>query len=67
MEYKLSDAIKAGEIEEMTKTRLLKKLSTTDTSNEFETCDLVIEAVFENKMVKEVYKVVEKALKSRKF
>lgn len=53
VEKKLDDAITNGRIQEDRKHYYLKKLVTTDTSKDFETCDLVIEAVFENKMVKE--------------
>jgi 3-hydroxyacyl-CoA dehydrogenase/enoyl-CoA hydratase/3-hydroxybutyryl-CoA epimerase len=49
---KLDLAIEQGRIQTRTKEYYLNKLITTDTSKEFETCDLVIEAVFENKMVK---------------
>ncbi|MEM6376660.1 MAG: 3-hydroxyacyl-CoA dehydrogenase NAD-binding domain-containing protein [Bacteroidota bacterium] len=53
VEEKLDQAIGKGLIQEAQKTLYLERLSTTDTSKDFETCDLVIEAVFENKMVKE--------------
>lgn len=53
VEEKLDQEIRKGAIQELQKQDYLKRLSTTDTSKDFETCDLVIEAVFENKMVKE--------------
>lgn len=36
----------------LSKNQYLERVKTTDTSEDFENCDLVIEAVFENKMVK---------------
>jgi 3-hydroxyacyl-CoA dehydrogenase/enoyl-CoA hydratase/3-hydroxybutyryl-CoA epimerase len=53
VEQKLDEAIASGHIPAGKKESFLKRLRTTDTSQDFETCDLVMEAVFENKMVKE--------------
>lgn len=53
VEDKFDQTIEKGRLQEAQKQKYLKRLSTTDTSQDFETCDLVIEAVFENKMVKE--------------
>ncbi len=50
---KLDTAVAKGLLQEQQKSILINRLKTTDHSKEFETCDLVIEAVFENKMVKE--------------
>lgn len=53
VEQKLDEAIASGHVPAGKKPGFLKRLRTTDTSQDFETCDLVMEAVFENKMVKE--------------
>jgi len=50
---KLDEAIGSGQMATAKKDQLLQRLHTTDTSRDFAACDLVIEAVFENKMVKE--------------
>lgn len=53
VEQKIDEATASGHIPAGKKESFLQRLRTTDTSQDFETCDLVIEAVFENKMVKE--------------
>lgn len=50
---KLMQLVEAGTILPQQKEEMLKRITTTDTSADFEACDLVIEAVFENEMVKQ--------------
>lgn len=50
---KLTAGLERGEIHQKTCEACLARVRTTDKSEDFETCDLVIEAVFENKLVKE--------------
>ncbi|MEM1318689.1 MAG: 3-hydroxyacyl-CoA dehydrogenase NAD-binding domain-containing protein [Bacteroidota bacterium] len=52
IEKKLEEQIQVGRLEASQKEHLLKKVTTTETPQEFAECDLVIEAVFENAMVK---------------
>lgn len=52
VEIRLEEIVQEGKILPAEKIDLLHKLTTTDQSAEFETCDLVIEAVFENKNLK---------------
>lgn len=50
---KLDGLLEIGFIEEEEKKEMLSRIKTTESSKEFEDCDLVIEAVFENKAVKQ--------------
>lgn len=50
---KLDHLLAIGFIQEEEKKEVLSRIRTTESSKEFEDCDLVIEAVFENKMVKQ--------------
>ena len=50
---KLEELIKVGFIQEEEREEILSRIRTTESSKDFEACDLVIEAVFENKMVKQ--------------
>lgn len=50
---KLDAKINLGHLHPLDKESMLKKLLTSDDSSNFENCDLVIEAVFENRMVKQ--------------
>ncbi len=50
---RLDELEKVGEIKAEEIEAILKRIKTTDTSEDFEFCDLVIEAVFENQMVKQ--------------
>lgn len=50
---KLDELLTIGFIQEEEKQEVLSRIKTTESSQEFEDCDLVIEAVFENKMVKQ--------------
>jgi 3-hydroxyacyl-CoA dehydrogenase/enoyl-CoA hydratase/3-hydroxybutyryl-CoA epimerase len=50
---KLDEKIQRGHLHQAEKKKMLKNLTTTEDSSDFETCDLVIEAVFENRMVKQ--------------
>lgn len=50
---KLDELLEIGFIVEEEKQEVLSRIKTTESSQEFEDCDLVIEAVFENKMVKQ--------------
>ncbi len=52
VENRLEEVVLEGKILPEEKIALLEKMTTTDQSAEFETCDLVIEAVFENKNLK---------------
>ena len=52
VENRLEDIVLEGKILPEDKIALLEKMTTTDKSVEFETCDLVIEAVFENQNLK---------------
>ena len=49
----LQQMIAAGTIQEEESKLLLNNIKTTETPKDFEACDLVIEAVFENQMVKQ--------------
>lgn len=51
-EQKLTKLVEEQKCSEKEKTKFLKKISTTERSEDFESCDLVIESVFENQMVK---------------
>lgn len=53
VERKLQEQVEASIISLAEKDERLARISTTATSVDFETCDLVIEAVFENRMVKQ--------------
>jgi len=50
---KLTKLVNDGQIQQTEKDRLLTKIQTTEDPQDFEDCDLVIEAVFENPMVKQ--------------
>lgn len=50
---KLDHLIAIGFIQPEEKEAMLARITTTESSEDFEDCDLVIEAVFENKMVKQ--------------
>lgn len=50
---KLNKKLERQEIEKEEKDIILSRITTTETSKDFEDCDLVIEAVFENRMVKQ--------------
>jgi len=52
-EERLDELAAQGEIKSGEKEEILKRIKTTETSEDFESCDLVIEAVFENRMVKQ--------------
>ena len=52
VENRLEEIVLEGKILPAEKIALLEKMTTTDQASEFETCDLVIEAVFENKNLK---------------
>ncbi len=51
-EYKLEELVQLQKISEQEKSLLLNKIITTEHAEDFENCDLVIESVFENPMVK---------------
>lgn len=50
---KLADLVREGRLQETEKSALLRNIQTTEDPQDFEDCDLVIEAVFENSMVKQ--------------
>lgn len=50
---KLDHLQTTGRIEAAQAEKILKRISTTEASEDFEQCDLIIEAVFENQMVKQ--------------
>lgn len=50
---KLNPLVQNGEMSKTERDDLLKRIITTEDPREFETCDLVIEAVFENALVKQ--------------
>ena len=52
VEQELEKLVTTQKITEDQKANLLEKIHTTETSEDFESCDLVLEAVFENKTVK---------------
>ncbi len=52
VEKKLREYIDRGRVSETEKKMMLDKITTTENSKSFEDCDLVIEAVFENELVK---------------
>ncbi len=56
---RMDDFIQAGQLSLENKKEILNRIHTTDNSKDFETCDLVIEAVFENQNVKQ--KVLKEA------
>jgi len=51
--HQFDQLIKTARITPEEKAECMSRLTTTDSAAEFESCDLVIEAVFENKMVKQ--------------
>ena len=51
-EHKFREMVEKGKLTQQEVPGLLKKLTTTDNPTEFQDCDLVIEAVFENQKVK---------------
>lgn len=51
-ENRLSDLVKRNIITKQNKEEFIKKIATSDNSKDFETCDIVIEAVFESLQVK---------------
>lgn len=53
VERKLQEQVDRHEISLIEKQQTLKRIQTTELATDFETCDLVIEAVFENRMVKQ--------------
>lgn len=53
VEKKLSEWLQGGRLVQSEVEETLKRITTTETSEDFEHCDLVIEAVFENRMVKQ--------------
>ena len=56
---KMDDLIQANQLTQARKEETLSRIHTTDNPKDFETCDLVIEAVFENQNVKQ--KVLKEA------
>jgi 3-hydroxyacyl-CoA dehydrogenase / enoyl-CoA hydratase / 3-hydroxybutyryl-CoA epimerase len=50
---RLNALVQSGEMPSTTRDAMLKKIITTEDPREFENCDLVIETVFENAMVKQ--------------
>jgi 3-hydroxyacyl-CoA dehydrogenase/enoyl-CoA hydratase/3-hydroxybutyryl-CoA epimerase len=56
---KLNDLIQSGDILAEERQQILQRIRTTETSRDFEQCDLVIEAVFENQPLKQ--KVLKEA------
>ncbi|MFK7937080.1 MAG: 3-hydroxyacyl-CoA dehydrogenase NAD-binding domain-containing protein [Saprospiraceae bacterium] len=50
---KLRERVDRHEITLTEKREMLKRIQTTENAQDFETCDIVIEAVFENRMVKQ--------------
>lgn len=53
VEVRLREKVEKGTITEAIKAEMLSRITTTEEAREFESCDLVIEAVFENQMVKQ--------------
>jgi len=53
VEARLREKVKQGSITEAKKDEILSRITTTEDAHQFESCDLVIEAVFENQMVKQ--------------
>ncbi len=53
VDKQLEEKISKGHLHPVEKEKMLKNITTTEASSDFETCDLVIEAVFENRMVKQ--------------
>ena len=53
VDQKLDELLQSGRIQTEEKQQILKNLQTTDAAKDFEQCDLVIEAVFENEKVKQ--------------
>lgn len=56
---KLDEMIQSGELPAEERSEILQRIRTTETSKDFENCDLVIEAVFENQPLKQ--KVLKEA------
>ncbi len=52
VDIRLDELVKNGKISQADKKKALERVIVTETTEEFETCDLVIEAVFENENVK---------------
>ena len=50
---RVGELVRSGELLREEAADMLKRIKTTDTSADFASCDLVIEAVFENRMVKQ--------------
>lgn len=53
IQIKSSEMVAQGQLQLEAQQEMLKRFQTTETSQDFETCDLVIEAVFENANVKQ--------------
>lgn len=53
VEVRLREKVNKGTITEAKKAEILSRITTTEDAHDFESCDLVIEAVFENQMVKQ--------------
>lgn len=53
LQGKLDRMVKSGAIHPGDRERMLGRIKTTESPEDFESCDLVIEAVFENQMVKQ--------------
>lgn len=53
VEARLREKVQQGSITQAKKDEILSRITTTEDAHEFESCDLVIEAVFENQMVKQ--------------
>lgn len=49
----LNQLVEKGELQPAERKSILEHIKTTETSEDFESCDIVIEAVFENRMVKQ--------------
>lgn len=53
VESRLKEKVARGELNIQQQQEVLSKITTTENAKDFESCDLVIEAVFENRMVKQ--------------
>lgn len=53
VEKKLNELRQDDRLEQSEAEKILKRIATTESSVDFENCDLIIEAVFENRMVKQ--------------
>lgn len=53
VEAKIDEYIERGTFQPEERAELLERITTTDKSRDFEDCDIVVEAVFENKSVKQ--------------